>query len=638
MSSRSYNLADYENQAGHKIVSFSEAPALEARVAAGQLPPVEERLPDNPLVLVPWEEPGRYGGDLNYVEYIIDYDHYLRHLNAAPLLELLPEPGTAVSKWINGKPQPGIFERWAMSPDAREFTFSIRKGLKWSDGVPVTTEDVRFGIDDVVLNKELYAVTEEWARWGGKLVELEVIDDATFRLRFADSYALFVPRLVVWRWRWIMLPAHYLKPFHRKYTSMEELLPLMEAEGYQEGDWGRFFNRVASRIGDSGAFIPTRAFNVFDYPSLDPWLNVRQPNPGDFILERNPYYYKVDPQGRQLPYIDRLVRTFVNDLQVEILKVVSGETELQFQQLRLSDYPLFKENEAKGGYRVELLDAVQDYMLIYPLNLNPEDLALRAIVQDVRFRQALSLALNREEIKEVLFLGKGRPAQLAPMPGSPWYEESFARSYAEYDVARANRLLDEMGLSWDSEHRYRLRPDGERLALRIDFYQVTPPAAPGAEMARQYWSAIGIEALVKEVDGQRYWHLRDTNTNQATVWWANGAVPNDKVFIGGLLMTYPWQEWNASGGVRGEEPPAWVRDLFDNTRLIYSTPSDEVRDTTGKKTFRMLAEKLWVLGTVAETPNPFVYSKRLGNIAVGIERGHYAMTIAEASEQWYFKN
>ncbi len=638
MSSRSYNLEDYERLSGNKIDSFSQAPVLKARVEAGELPRIEERLPDNPLVMVPWEESGHYGGDLNYVEYVIDYDLYLRHLNAAPLLELLPEPGTAISKWINGKLQPGIFEYWEMNPDARDFTFRIRRGLKWSDGVPVTSEDVRFGIDDVVLNEELYGVTEQWARWGDEPVKLEVIDDTTFRLRFAAPYALFLRRLVNWRWRTIMLPAHYLKPFHRKYRSMAELLPLMRAEGYQEGDWGRFFNRVASRVGDSGAFIPTRAYKVFNYPTLDPWVNVRQPNPGDFILERNPYYYKIDPQGRQLPYIDRLVRTFVNDLQVEILKVVSGETDLQFQQLRLSDYPLFKENENKGGYKVALLDAVQDYMLIFPLNLNPEDLVLRDIVQDVRFRRALSLALNREEIKDVLFLGKGRPAQLAPMPGSPWYDESFPRAYADFDVIRANRLLDEMGLKWDAEHRYRLRSDGKRLTLRIDFYQVTPPAAPGAEMARQYWAAIGVEVLVKEVDGRRYWQMRNTNANQVTVWWANGASPIDEVHIGGMLMNYHWHEWNISRGVRGEEPPQWVKTLFANTRLQYSTPSDELRDAIGKETFRLLADKVWSIGTVAETPNPFVYSTRLGNVEVGIERKHYAVTIAEAAEQWYFKD
>ena len=259
-----------------KIVAFSEAPELRARVEAGELPPVEERLPDNPLVMVPWEDPGRYGGDLNYVEYIIDYDHYLRHLNEAPLLELLPKRGTAVSKWIDGKLQPGIFEHWEMSRDAREFTFRFRRGLKWSDGVPVTTEDVSFGIDDVVLNKELYGVREQWARSGGAPVELEVIDDATFRLRFAGPYALFLPRVVVWRWRWIMLPAHYLKAFHRKYTPMEKLLPLMDAEGYSEGDWGRFVNR--------GGVPYRRLGRVHSYPRLQ---RLRLSHPGS-LAQRPP--------------------------------------------------------------------------------------------------------------------------------------------------------------------------------------------------------------------------------------------------------------------------------------------------------------------------------------------------------------
>ncbi|RLE09006.1 hypothetical protein DRJ00_05285, partial [Candidatus Aerophobetes bacterium] len=407
--------------------------------------------------------------------------------------------------------------------------------------------------------------------------------------------------------------------------------------GYKGKDeWGRFYDFMEG-YNSAGGFIPTRMPNVFHYPTLRPWIPVEEPNPGEFILERNPYYYKVDTEGNQLPYIDRLHRSYVTDLEMENMKILSGETDVQCQFLRLTDYPLFKRNEEKGGYKVMPLKAWQDQMLMYIFNLCPKDPVMRKIIQDVRFRRALSLALDREEIKESVFLGFGRIAQIAPLPGSPCYEEEFEKSYVEYDPERANKLLDEMGLKWDENHQYRLRPDGKRLTLPIIYYEVTPTATPGAELAKEYWEAIGIYVPLKQVNGQYYWKLYNANETVASVWWLDGA----NVTFGWVSRFSPttpmWVQWYNTDGKQGIEPLPVAKKVYELSDLYWSVPSEEERIKIEKEIWRLQAENLWVIGTVAETPLPFVYSKRLGNISIAEKKNYYTITVLEAAEQWFFK-
>jgi peptide/nickel transport system substrate-binding protein len=276
-------------------------------------------------------------------------------------------------------------------------------------------------------------------------------------------------------------------------------------------------------------------------------------------------------------------------------------------------------------------------MLIYPMNINAKDPVMRPILGDVRFRRALSMALNREEIKETMFLGMGRPAQLAPLPGSPWYEEKFAKAYADYDPNGAARLLDEMGLRWDAERKFRLTRDGKPFTLRIDYYDVSPTSAPGAELAKAYWEDIGVRTSVEHMDGSRFWQLRGANDVQVTVWWGDGASPAAQSFLSGFLMTRPWEQWYETNGQTGEEPPAWVKGLFDTRELMHASPDPETRRQAGCKIFEIFARHLWTLGAVADVPVPFIHSRKLGNLDVARQRGHYSVTVAEAAEQWFFK-
>jgi peptide/nickel transport system substrate-binding protein len=631
-----YNLADFEAAYGVTLDEFNEPPMLKAMVDAGDLPPVKDRLPENPVVSIPLEEIGTYGGELHWVEYTIDYDHYLRHLNQVSLLELRPAKGTARYKWLGGEIMPGVFEAWDVSDDATTFTFTIRKGLKWSDGEPVTTEDIRFYIEDTLLNEELTPVTPTWLKFAGSPTQFEVVDAQTVRFTFAEPYGFFLPQMVNWAWNSMLRPAHYFKQFHTKYTDISELKERIEADEFTTEEWGRWYLTVNDNCSDGE--YQRRLGEYRDMPVLQPFVWESEPQQGDFIMVRNPYFYKVDPAGNQLPYIDKVSRSLVTDLEVENLKIIAGETDIQCQFTRLSDYPLFAQNKEKGGYELMALPAWQDQLLIFPFNHDPADEVLGEIIRDKRFRQALSLAVDREEVKKSIFLDFGTPSAFAPVEGSPWYKDEFRDAYAEFDLDRANALLDEMGLEWDANEEFRLRPDGERLILPIDYYDVTPPATPGGELIREFWRAIGVDAQVEQVNGQYYWQLRGANETLGTIWWANGLSPADTVFVGSFLMTPSWWDWFNSRGETGMEPqdPEAVK-LMDLYRQIEAATSEEDRVRLGIEIFENHKENVWIIGTVAAAPVPFVYNKDLGNISVALDRGYYTISVMELSEQFYWK-
>lgn len=205
-----YNLDEYLRRTGADI-TFSDSPYLAGR----GLPPVEERLPANPLVMETWMEHGRYGGTLTWTEYTIDHDTYLRHLNAVKLLEIAPSAANHRYDYLGATIQPSIIETWEQNAAATQFTFRIREGLRWSDGAPVTTADVRYAFDDVYFNEEITPQLPRWANWGGTPVEVEIIDDYSFSLTFAKPYGLFLGQVTQQPAGWFMRPGHYMRQFHK---------------------------------------------------------------------------------------------------------------------------------------------------------------------------------------------------------------------------------------------------------------------------------------------------------------------------------------------------------------------------------------------------------------------------------------
>ena len=451
-----------------------EAPELAELVKLGKLPPVEERLPDAPLVVEPVEEIGRYGGTLNRT--------YFGTSDAAGWERLTREP---LIGWDREYVQlrPNVARAWEVLEDGRVFVFHLRKGMKWSDGTPFTADDILFWYEDIILNKELNPVPPSLWSFKGELLQVEKIDDYTVKISFSEPYGWFPYQLA--EFGNIYAPKHYLKQFHINYADQEELERQTREAGFST--WNQLFTDKNS------------AFNNPDYPVITAWKVDARPS-ARFVASRNPYYWKVDPEGNQLPYIDRVSQQLISDTELMVMKAISGEIDFQIRHFhnRWLDFPLLMQNAESGKYRVLLWNSDYAGAAVLYFNLNTKNPVLRPLFNDSRFRRALSLAIDRDEINELVFLGAGAPQQPFLTPGSPAYDESTARRYTEYDPARANELLDEIGLTQRDSAGYRLSPDGQPIVINIEVRSgVSQEQVTTAELFADYWSKVGIRAVVK---------------------------------------------------------------------------------------------------------------------------------------------
>jgi len=266
----------------------------------------------------------------------------------------------------------------------------------------------------------------------------------------------------------------------------------------------------------------------------------------------------------------------------------------------------------------------------------PDDPVLSKLLQDLRFRQALSIAINRDEMRKALYLNLGASVQHAPPPSSPWYEPEFESASAQFDPTQANKLLDDMGLKWDANHEYRLRPDGQRLTLRCEYN--TPFTAEG-EMIQSYWRDIGVNLDLKFLDSSVFGPLYSAGNVQLTLRWSNEPEPTDNGYFAhpARITGNTWDLWIRSGGQSGIEPPDWVKQVYVDRDLLFSTPDVAERIAVGKKIAAAHAKYLWNIGMAGHIPVPVVYNKNLGNVAIAEKLGVFSMTAMEAEAQWYFK-
>ncbi len=591
--------------------NYDEAPMLRTLVAAGELPPVAERLPEEPQVVTPVAELGQvigvYGGTANVFHRRYDglsQDAWYLGGSEA-ILRVAPDESTIV---------PNVAKAFEFSPDGKTLTMYLRKGMKWSDGAPFSADDILFWWEDVMLNEELTPSVPGDFMPGGEVMGMEKVDDYTIRLQFAAPYPMIKLVLITW-WGADMVakPKHYLKDFHIKYNP--EANELAKENGFDA--WYQYF---ADRSNHFIAF-PTRV----GLPVISAFTMLESETTY-FLYERNPYYWKVDSAGNQLPYIDRMFSRAVSDLEVYYGRIISGESDYACAEGRMVNfvqYPLFKENEESGGYRTFLWQFTnQSFPTIMPNQTYEKDLVLRDIFRDVRFRRALSLAIDRDEMNEVIYFGKARPTQITALSSSKYFEPEWEQSYAEYDPEEANRLLDEMGLKWDKEHEYRLMPDGKKLAWTWELGE--QEALPAAELIKEYWQAIGCDMTVKVVSLELYTVRVSANEIQMGSWGHDGAS-DFMIFLDpyNLLPTVThngnawaplWGQWYVSGGEKGEAPPADMQELIKDWETLKVTVDEEEDIRLGKKILAWVSENLPVIGTVGYFPTVLIVKDNLKNI------------------------
>lgn len=524
--------------------AFEESPMLAELVKAGSLPPVEERLPTNPTVVQALSV-GEYGGTWHRA-YSGPGDRWgPTKLMEERVLKWTADPtGEAVLT-------PGFIESYSVNDTSTEFTFTLLEGLKWSDGHPVTTEDVAFWYNDIFLNPAIVPNIDPTFAPGGVPMEVEVKDERTFTVKFAQPYVYFLQILAKDSTGEpsldrpsFLFPKHYLSQFNNNYASDEELAAA--AAKFNVAKWGDLW-------GSKGA--ATAWWANPDLPVITAW-KIETPAPSETVtMVRNPYYYAVDQEGNQLPYIDRIEHRLFQDPETLNLMVAQGQIDMQARYMGLDNYTFYKENEERGGYHV-VAGRDSNVWSIVP-NQTVTDDALRALFQNADFRQALSVAVDREAIIELTQSGLANPVQTAPVAGSPYYKEDLANHWTEYDPDAADALLDQVGLTDRDGEGFRLRPDGQRLTMTIEANDAAH--AKTLEILADMFADVGIELLPRIIDRTQWDNNRDNNDFQLQ-WMPFDRltyVPADpRLMLGSQSFGNEYFKWYQTDGESGMEPPA----------------------------------------------------------------------------------
>ncbi len=566
-----------------------EAPDLAKLVADGKLPKLADRLPENPLVVQPLEKIGRYGGTLRRgLRGSADHNGILRMVGNQGLVRW----NLAFTEVL-----PGVAERWEVNANATEFTFHLRKGMRWSDGKPFTADDVLFSIDDCAKNTELFKSPPSSIVIGGKACNVEKINETAVKFTFASSFALFLEQMATPLGQYPTLFAkHYCGQFHPKYNP--KVADLVKAANMSS--WTELFR---AKCGD--VEIPSRWGNA-DKPTLEPWV-ITEPYVGGatrVVMKRNPYFWQVDTQGNQLPYIDQITFNISQDVESLMLDAISGKIDFQDRHIdSLPNKPTLVQNAQKGGYRlVELESSLSNQCQIY-FNITHKDPKMREMFANKEFRKALSLGINRKEIVDIVYLGQSEPFQAGPRPGHPWFHEKYARQLTDHNVKEANAILDKLGYKRDAQGA-RLRPDGQKIFFAIDVIPTLyPDLVDTLELVKRHWSELGVDMKVNTLERALYYTRADSNDHDVQVWPGTGGLdpmldPRD--FFAqhpqGTRYAIPWTLWYVSNGKDGQEPPEHQKKrmkLFDDAR---ATSDMKKRGEIMKEIFDIAAENFETVG------------------------------------------
>ncbi len=590
-------LAAFFLSAGSAWSQYKEAPMLAARVAAGGLPPVENRLPEKPFVVKPLDRAGAYGGTLRgALTGTADFWGY-RTVVRTSLVEWAPGEARVV---------PALAESFEVSADRLTYTFRLRKGLRWSDGNPFTADDIEFYYKAIAKNKALTPNFPQWLTTGGKPAEIKKIDDHTVTFTFESPSAILLESMCFTPGFDIITPKHYLSQFHPDYVPEADLAAKVKAANFD--NWFQLF-----QARNDNYLNPDR-------PVMSAW-QVREAFPKPrMIAERNPYYWKVDTEGNQLPYLDRLANDLLADSKVITLRAASGGIDLQYRHINYIDLPVLIDGSQKNNYKIARWALDGGWAALFT-NQSHKDPVMRGLIQNVEFRAALSHAIDRAEVNALLYNGLGKTGNPVSSPGDPFHVPGTGQRFTEFNRATANQLLDKLGLDKRDRDNYRLRPDGKRLEIEIlSFPDPTGISVADAyELITQAWEKVGIRATLKIAE-RALWFERMmssdfdvSGTDMATFLWVlapDWYVPTlARTFWAPLFGT-----WYESRGRSGQEPPPVIRSLQQTYDEIVVTVDPAKRAELGQQITKLHDENVWVIGVVQLPFQPVIVHGDLINV------------------------
>lgn len=591
---------------------YGEAPTLAAKVESGELPPVEERLPQSPMVLAT-EEIGKYGGTLR-TTYYRSNEWLNRHIGHENLLRWNEDGSQYIAN---------LAESWDSNPEGTVYTFNLRRGVKWSDGHPFTADDILFWYEDLATN-EAYNPGGNLSGWAGGFMgfqkvtgpsdEIEPgtvtkVNDYTVRIEFAAPNGLFLRNTAaVWGLNFTRYPKHYLSRFHPRYNS--DVAKLVEEGGFDS--WVELMRSKMDWWSNS------------EVPTTHAWILEADTQDDTTVIEavRNPYYWKTDAEGNQLPYIDRFRFQIADDGEVRKLSMLGGEVDFNYFGLPLEDKALFVENQERGDYSLLDAEPSQVNSMVIALNLNHKDPVKREIFQNKDFRIGLSHAIDREEIIDLVFLGQGRPFQTAPRPGTVYYDDELAAMYLEFDPKTADEYLDRAGYTGRDRDGFRLGPDGERISFEIEVKTSLPILVDALELIKGYWENVGIETNIRQLDdsvvGQRLnANLFDARTFVGTEG-TNMLILDPFYFLpfriaGNIHMAVLWANWY-EGTTPNEVPPAQVRRQLALYDELKAEPDPDRQDALMSDILEITKDQFYTIGISLPITGYGLVSNRMRNV------------------------
>lgn len=600
------------------------------------MPPLEERLPDNPMVVEPFDRVGIYNDEIHYAGSYGDIVTFIGW-----------EFPTRWEADMSGV-YPNVIESFDANEDASVYTFHLRPGMCWSDGAPFTADDILFAINDVLLNPAVTNAPPSNLVFNGEPVVVEKVDDYTVTFTFSGSYGIFPESLAWWpAWQSTFFPKHWLAPYHMDYDPENVEAIMASLADYPEladagiETWGDMFTVYA--LGSPWAFLQNELQH--DRPTLYPWI-VSEFNPDSAMLtlERNPYYWKVDTAGNQLPYIDRVVLTVFEEAdEVKLLGLLSGQFDTT-KDPPLEDYDLFADSQSSSGLSLYSVPSDSAGPVSISFNRTTLDAQKAAIFSELDFRIGVSHAINRQQIITLVYNGVGTPRQIAPVSSSPLYSEQLENQYIEYDPALANDYLDRVLPDKDDEG-YRLMPDGNRLVVNfmvadqfgLGFLQV-------AELIMQHLDAVGIEATLEVVD--EILNFSGQNLVEATIYTGEGgsglsAILDPRWFVPineSSQYASGWATWyNNPNNEFAVEPPEHIQAQIELYEEVLATPDPDERIRLMNEVLQIAADEFYTIGIVSPTDRYWLINENINNLPdLWFDGWIPGMQSATSPFQWYF--
>ena len=605
-----------------------QSPILDALVASGELPPVAERLPTNPLVVTPVESVGTYGGtwrsalrgglDNAWIARTVAYDGLVRY--DREWKEIIPN----------------LAESWEVSEDSRVYTFHLREGLKWNTGKPFTTADIEFAV--TLLHEATYTGGGGFIKNPNNPVTIEVVDDTTFKFVFEKPNGLIMDELASVNGLTIVsLNKEYCGQFYpgTNPNAAEEA----KAAGFET--WELWMGNRCSWATET-----IRWANP-ELPFMNAWM-VEEPLTGDATratFVRNPYYWKVDTAGNQLPYIDRLEMKVSDSVEELTLLALNGEIDFQDRHIAtVANQPLFYDGQEAGGYRMgEEIQSSSNTMVVQ-FNLNHVDPARRALFGNKDFRIGISQALDRQEIIDVVFTGQGEPFQVAPRPESPYYNEEYAKQYTEYDLEAAAQHFEAAGLKKGADGLYTM-PDGSPLVVTIDTIASLRPEWPDMlELMQLQLEAAGIKMEINNIDRTLYYDKRPLGDYDAQVWGGDGGldvVQEPRYYMPSgpeSVWAFRWQAWyQGTTPDIAEEPAEWAKQQMSLYDTLRGEGDPEKRMELMKQILVLAQENFPVVGVSLPGNTYYIAKNNLKNIVPTMFQAYLFPTPGPYDpQQWYF--